>query len=87
MKDNKNAFRLDISELPQGVISIKSPILVTKDQYELIQNLCNITERLESYIKDAVMKMVETDLQSPTEIGMAVCETLLKKWNAVKPRE
>lgn len=82
MKDNKNAYRLEITDLPEECVSIRSPIIITKRQFDLIQKVCDITgEKLESYIKDALLQAIQIDLDNPSCFGQAVCETLRKQWN------
>lgn len=82
MKDNKNAYRMEITDLPENCVSIKSPIVITRQQYNLIQKVCDITgERLETYIKDALLQAIQIDLDNPSCFGQAVCETLRKQWH------
>ena len=84
-KENSNAFRLDISKLPQDCISIKSPIILTKKRFELLNKICDITgEPLRNYIEDALLQKVQIDLECPSQFGQAVCETLLKQWGNVR---
>lgn len=87
MKDNKNAFRLEVTDVGNDCISIKSPIIITKHQYELIQKICDITgEHLQEYIKDALMQAIQIDLDNPSCFGQTVCETLRKQWDPIKPK-
>lgn len=87
MKDNKNAFRLEVTELEHDLVSIKSPIIVSKEQYKLIQKICDLTdERLEQCIKDALMQTIQIDLESPSCFGKTVCDTLKKQWDTIKPK-
>ena len=87
MKDNKNAFRLEVTDVGNDCISIKSPIIITKHQYELIQKICDITgEHLQEYIKDALMQAIQIDLDNPSCFGQQVCETLRKRWDPMKPK-
>lgn len=85
MTDKKNAFETDISHLPQGCVSIKSPIILTKSRFELVNKICELTDRpLRNYIEDALFMKVQIDLENPTEFGQDVCKTLLKKWGPTK---
>ena len=85
MKDDKNAFRLDVSDLPQDCVSIKSPIILTKSRFELLSKICELTDRpLRNYIEDALFQKVQIDLENPSQFGQAVCETLLKQWDPKK---
>jgi hypothetical protein len=87
MKDNKNAFRLEITDVGNDCISIKSPIILSREQYNLIQKICDMTdERLEQYILDALMQSIEIDLNDPTIFGLTVCEVLRKQWDPIKPK-
>jgi len=76
-EEHKRAFRLEVIELDQDWISVKSPIILTREQYNLIQKVCDITdERLEEYIKNALMQAIQTDLENPSRFGQTVCEVL-----------
>jgi hypothetical protein len=83
-EERQRPYRLEITDIGNDTFSIKSPILLSKEKYELLQKLCDITgEHLQEYIKNALLTMVKTDLENPSEIGQAVCKTLLEKWNEV----
>lgn len=85
MTDNKNAFRLDISNLPQDCVSVKSPIILTKKRFDLLNKICDITgEQLRNYIEEALLQKVQIDLENPSCFGQSVCETLLKQWGNVR---
>jgi hypothetical protein len=83
-EERQRPYRLEIIDIGNDTFSIKSPILLSKEKYELLQKLCDITgEHLQEYVKNALLTTVKTDLENPSEIGQAVCKTLLEKWNEV----
>lgn len=85
MKDDSNALRLDISDLPQGCVSIKSPIILTKSRFDLLNKICELTDRpLRNYIEDALFLKVQIDLENSSEFGRTVCKALLKEWDPTK---
>lgn len=64
-----------------------SPIILSRKQYDLIQKICDVTdERLEQYIKDALIQTIQIDLENPSCFGQTVCETLRKQWDPIKPK-
>jgi hypothetical protein len=86
-EEQKRAFRLEIKELDHGCISVKSPIILSKEQYNLIQKVCDITgETIQQYIKDALITTIDTDLSDPTCFGQTVCKVLREEWDPVKPK-
>ena len=81
-EERQRPFRLEIADVGNDTFSIKSPILLSKEKYELLQKICDITgEHIQEYIKDALLQKVQVDLESPSEFGQAVCKILLEQWN------
>ena len=86
-EEQKRAFRMEITELEHDLVSVKSPIILSREQYNLIEKVCNITdERLEQYIKDALLQAIQIDLDNPSCFGQTVCEVLRKQWDLIKPK-
>jgi hypothetical protein len=86
-EEKKRPFRLEVTELEQDCVSVKSPIILSREQYNLIQKICDITgQRLEEYIKDALMQIVQIDLDNPTCFGQTVCQELRRQWDPIKPK-
>jgi hypothetical protein len=86
-EERKKHFRLDVVDIGNDCVSIKSPIILSRDQYNLIQKICDITgEQLEGYIKHALMQSVQVDLDNPSCFGQMVCETLRKEWDPIKQK-
>ena len=86
-EEHKRAFRLEVTELDHDCVSVKSPIILSREQYDLIQKICDITgERLELYINDALMQTIQIDLENPSCFGQTVCQALLKQWDPIKPK-
>ena len=81
-EERARPFRLEIADVGNETFSIKSPILLSKDRFELLNKICEITdEHLQEYIKEALLTRVQVDLENPTQFGQDICETLLKRWN------
>jgi hypothetical protein len=86
-EEREKAFRTDIRELDHDCVSVKSPIILSREQYNLIQKICDYTgERLETYIKDALLQMIQIDLETYNCLGKKICDHLLSEWNSVKPK-
>lgn len=86
-EEKQRPYRLEITELESDCISIKSPIILSREQYDLIQKVCEISDqRLEQYIKDALITMIDTDLRDSTVFGKQVCDHLLSEWDPIKPK-
>lgn len=86
-EERKRHFRLEIADIGSDCVSIKSPIVISRKQYDFIQKVCDITgERLENYIKDALLQMIQIDLESPSCLGQQVCKVLREEWNPIKPK-
>lgn len=84
-EERKRPFKLEITDVGNDTFSIKSPILLQKFQYELLQKICDITgEHIQGYIKDAFFMKVQVDLDNPTCFGQMVCENLRRQWNPEK---
>lgn len=76
---------MEISDLPQDCVSIKSPIILTRERFELLKKICDITgEHLQEYVKEALLQRVQIDLENLSCFGQSVCETLLKQWGDPK---
>ena len=81
-EERQRPFRLEIADVGNDTFSIKSPILLSKEKYQLLQKICDITgEHLREYVKDALLQKVQVDLECPTQMGQAVCKTLLEQWD------
>ena len=86
-EEQKRPFRMEIADVGNDTFSIKSPILLPKKQYELVQKICDIIgEHIQEYIKDAFFMKVQTDLENPSCFGQMVCENLRRQWDLVKPK-
>ena len=84
-EERKRPFRLEIADVGNDIFSIKSPILLPNNQYELLQKICDITgEHIQEYIKDAFFMKIQVDLDNPTYFGQIVCENLRRQWNPEK---
>ena len=60
MKDDSNAFRLEVSKLPQDCVSIKNPTILTQKRFELLNKICDITGRpLRNYSEDGLNQKVQ----------------------------
>ena len=83
--DRQRPFRMEITDVGNETFSIKSPILLSKDRFELLNKICDITgEHLQEYVKEALLQKVQIDLENPSCFGQSVCETLLKQWGDPK---
>jgi hypothetical protein len=84
-EERKRHFRLEIANIDNDFVSIKSPILLSKERFQLLEKICEITgEHIQEYVKDALLQKVQVDLENPSQFGQAVCETLLKQWGDVR---
>ncbi len=81
-EERKRPFKLEIADVGNDCISIKSPIVLPKNQYELLQKICDITgEHIQEYVKDALFMKVQVDLDNPTCFGQQVCKILKEEWD------
>jgi hypothetical protein len=86
-EQRKQAFRLEIVDLEHDCVSIKSPIILTRKQYDLIQKICDVTgEEIQTYIKDALLQTIQIDLENPSCLGKQICDHLLPEWDSIKPQ-
>ena len=84
-EERKRPYKLEITDVGNDTFSIKSPILLSKERFELLNKICDITgEHLQEYVKEALLQRVQIDLENPSQFGQAVCETLLKEWGDPK---
>lgn len=84
-EERQRPYRLEITDIGNDTFSIKSPILLSKEKYELLQKICDITgEHIQEYIKDAFYMKVQVDLDNPTCFGQMACENLRRQWNPEK---
>lgn len=84
-EERQRPFKMEIADVGNDTFSIKSPILLSKERFELLNKICDITgEHLQEYVKDALLQKVQIDLECPSQFGQAVCETLLKQWDPKK---
>jgi hypothetical protein len=87
MKDVKNAFRTEVTDIGNDCVSVKIPLIFSIQQYDLIKKVSDLSgERLEQYVYDAVLQTIELDLQNPSCFGQTVCKVLLEQWNPIKPK-
>lgn len=84
-EERQRPFRMEIADVGNETFSIKSPILLSKERFELLNKICEITdENLQEYIKEALLQRVQIDLENPSQFGQDVCKTLLKRWGSPK---
>lgn len=84
-EERQRPYKLEIADIGNDYISIKSPILIPKFQYELLQKICDITgEHIQEYIKDAFFIKVQMDLENSSCFGQLACENLRRQWNPEK---
>jgi hypothetical protein len=87
MKDNKNAFRTEITDIGNDCISAKIPLIFSKVQHDFIKKICELNgERLEQYVYDALLQTIQIDLENPNCFGQTVCKVLLEQWNPIRPK-
>lgn len=80
-----NPYKSERIDMEDGLVSIKYPIRLTKDRLELMDRICEtLGEHPDIYIAQALYEKIDSDLHSPTELGMAFCDNLLKQWNTYK---
>ena len=55
-EQRKRPMKLEIVDIDNDYVSIKSPIPLHKDRYALLNKICDITgEHIQEYIKDAYL--------------------------------
>ena len=81
---DSSPYSLDKVELKGNIISLKVPILIHKDRLALVEKLAEVMDKIggiETYVREAFLEKIETDLTSPNVVGQAFCERQLSLWN------
>jgi hypothetical protein len=87
-KTNKRIFQeskysYEYYEMVDNIFRIKCDFFIRKERLEIIEKLLDLKYHsfFRDFLEEAIINLVELDLNSPESIAQDFCTTLKKRWN------